>query len=55
MRPRGVPGRVAKAELEKEDETLIYSFDTKVVGKDGVTEVHVDAKTGAVLKVEGES
>lgn len=50
-----VPGRIAKAELEKEDGALIYSFDIKVVGKAGVTEVHVDAKTGAVLKVEGES
>ncbi len=49
-----VPGRIAKAELEKEDGALIYSFDIKVAGKDGVTEVHVDAKTGAILKVEGE-
>jgi uncharacterized membrane protein YkoI len=49
-----VPGRVAKAELEKEDGKLIYSFDIKVVGKDDITEVHVDAGTGAVLKVDPE-
>ncbi len=49
-----VPGRIAKAELEKEDGALIYSFDIKVAGKGGVTEVHVHANTGAVLKVEGE-
>ena len=49
-----VPGRIAKAELEKEDGALIYSFDIKVAGKGGVTEVHVDANTGTVLKVEGE-
>ena len=47
-----VPGRVTEAELEREDNALIYSFDIKVPGKSGTTEVHVDARTGAILKVE---
>lgn len=48
-------GRVTKEELEEEDGKLIYSFDIKVGTKEGVEEVHVDAKTGAVLKKEHES
>lgn len=52
---RRVPGgRVTKAELEREHGTLIYSFDLAVPGRRGVEEVHVDARTGAVLGVEHE-
>lgn len=47
-----VPGRITKAELEKEDNVLIYSFDIKVAGKKATTEVHIDAASGAVLKVD---
>ena len=47
-------GRVTKEELEEEDGKLIYSFDIKVGTQEGVEEVHVDAKTGAVLKKEHE-
>ncbi len=48
-------GTVAKGELEEEDGALIYSFDITVAGQTGVTEIHVDAKTGAVIKTEHES
>jgi len=48
------PGRIVKAELENEDGALIYSFDIAVTGQEGITEVHVDAQTGAIVKVEHE-
>lgn len=48
-------GRVVGAELEEEDGLFIYSYDVKVEGKEGVEEVHVDAVTGKVVKVEHES
>jgi len=48
-------GTVSQAELETEDNALIYSFDIKVPGKEGVEEIHVDAKTGKVMKHEHES
>lgn len=47
-------GRVTKGELEEEGGRLIYSFDLTVAGKSGLEEVHVDAATGQVLKVEHE-
>lgn len=47
-------GKVEKAEIENEDGKLIYSFDIKVAGKAGITEVGVDAMTGAVVSVEHE-
>ena len=49
-----VPGQITKAELEREDGVLLYSFDIKVAGRDGITEVHVDAATGAILAVDEE-
>jgi len=49
-----VAGQVVKAVLEREDGTLLYSFDVKVPGKSGITEVHVDGQSGAVLKIEEE-
>jgi uncharacterized membrane protein YkoI len=48
-------GTIDGAELEEEDGKLIYSFDIKVAGTKGETEVHVDAVTGEVLKEEKES
>ena len=48
------PGRIVKGELESEAGALIYSFDIAVLGQEGITEVHVDAQTGAILKVEHE-
>jgi uncharacterized membrane protein YkoI len=47
-------GTISKAELEEEDGRLIYSFDIKVAGKSGEDEVHVDARTGEVVKQEHE-
>jgi len=46
-----VPGDVLEVELEDEHGRLIY--DLKILAKNGrVREVEIDAKTGAVLKVE---
>jgi uncharacterized membrane protein YkoI len=51
-----VPGAMmTKGELEEEDGTLIYSFDLRVAGEEGVTEVHVDAMTGKVIRMEHEA
>ncbi len=47
-------GKVEEVEIEKEDGKLIYSFTIKVAGKPGITEVGVDAMTGAVVNVEHE-
>jgi len=47
-------GRITEAELEEEDGRLVYSFDLKVQGKKGKAKVHVDARTGKVVKVEHE-
>ena len=47
-------GTVTKGELEEEDGKLIYSFDITVPGQKGITELHIDALTGDVLKTEHE-
>jgi uncharacterized membrane protein YkoI len=50
-----VPGGTVQAlELEREGGVLLYSWDIKVAGKPGTTEVHVDALTGRILAVEHE-
>jgi uncharacterized membrane protein YkoI len=50
-----VPGGTIQAlELEREGGVLLYSWDIKVAGKPGITEVHVDALTGRILAVEHE-
>jgi uncharacterized membrane protein YkoI len=49
-----VQGTILKGVLEREGGTLLYSFDIAVPGKTGITEVHVDAQSGAVLRVEEE-
>lgn len=50
-----LPGAtISSAEIENEDSALIYSFDMKIAGKKGTEEVHIDAKTGKVLKQEHE-
>jgi uncharacterized membrane protein YkoI len=46
-------GTIKEAELEKEKDKLIWSFD--ISGSPGVTEVNVDAITGEVVGVENES
>jgi uncharacterized membrane protein YkoI len=48
-------GKIVAAELEEEGGVLLYSYDVKVAGRDGVEEVHVDAGTGQVIKVEHEN
>jgi uncharacterized membrane protein YkoI len=50
-----VEGTVEQVELEEEDGKLIWSFDIKVAGQEGVEEVHVDAMTGEIVKTEHES
>jgi uncharacterized membrane protein YkoI len=53
---REVPGgRVQALELEWENGALIYSWDIKVRGKPGITEVHVSAIDGKVLAAEHEA
>jgi uncharacterized membrane protein YkoI len=48
-------GTIKEAELEKEGGKLIWSFDMATPGTQEITEVHVDAKTGAVIAVSKES
>jgi uncharacterized membrane protein YkoI len=47
-------GAIQSAELEREHGQLQYSYDIKVPGKSGITEVNVDALTGKVLSVHQE-
>jgi hypothetical protein len=47
-------GTVKEAELEKEDGKLVWSFDITTPGTTDITEVLVDANTGAVVSVEKE-
>jgi uncharacterized membrane protein YkoI len=47
-------GTISGAELEEEGGRLIYSFEIKIAGKPGEEEVHVDARTGEVVKQEHE-
>jgi hypothetical protein len=49
------PTTVTERELELEHGCLVYSFDIKVAGKDGIEEVLIDAGTGKVLSHEHES
>jgi uncharacterized membrane protein YkoI len=45
-------GRIIEAEIEDEDGRLIYAFEIEVDG--AVTDLEVDAKTGAVIPQEAE-
>lgn len=47
-------GKIESQELERENGKLIYSFDIRNA-KGTITEVQVDAKTGAVVSVEEEN
>ncbi len=49
------PTTVAEGELELEHGCLVYSFDIRVAGRDGVEEVLIDAGTGKVLSHTHES
>lgn len=48
-------GKVRSSELEVEHGKLVWSFDLVTEGKDGVDEVQIDARTGAVVSVEHET
>ena len=48
-------GTVKEGELEKEDGKLIWSFDIAMPESKDITEVAVDAITGAVVSVENET
>lgn len=48
-------GTVKEAELEKEGGKLVWSFDIATPGSKDITEVQVDAVSGAVVSVESES
>jgi uncharacterized membrane protein YkoI len=51
-----VPGATIKeGELEKENGKLIWSFDMATPGTKDVTEVNIDAITGAVIAVDKET
>lgn len=49
------PTTVTEGELELEHGCLVYSFDIRVSGRDGVEEVLIDAGTGKVLSHTHES
>ena len=47
------PGDVLKVELEDDDGKLVY--EVKILGRNGrVRELDIDARTGAVLKIEND-
>ncbi len=48
-------GTIESVELEEEDGKLLYSYDIRVAGKEGIEEIHVDAMTGEVLANEHET
>ncbi|HEY8422200.1 MAG TPA: PepSY domain-containing protein [Thermoclostridium sp.] len=47
-----VPGQVLKVELDDDDGLLVYEIDIRT--QSGVYEVHVNATTGQILKIERE-
>jgi uncharacterized membrane protein YkoI len=48
---KAAPGIALVGELEQEENTLIFTFDIlPKLTSDEITEIHVDAKTGAVIK-----
>jgi hypothetical protein len=48
-------GTVKEAELEREKGKLIWSLDIATAGSKDITEVAVDAVTGAIVRVEKET
>src|SRR4051794_13409561 len=48
-------GKIKEAELEDEKGKLIWSFDIATKGTKNITEVQVDAVTGAVVSVATET
>jgi len=53
---KAAPGIALVGELEQEENTLIFTFDIlPKLTSDEITEIHVDAKTGAVIKAVEET
>lgn len=52
---RAPGGTVQALELEREHGKLIWSFDIKIAGKPGITEVNVNALDGSIVGVEHEA
>jgi hypothetical protein len=48
-------GKIKSAELEKENDLLIWSFDIARPGTKNLTEVWVDAKTGKIASLNVET
>ena len=48
-------GTVKSSELEKEHGRLIWTFDIEQPSVPGVTEVHINAKTGRIVAIKKES
>jgi hypothetical protein len=48
-------GRVSSGELEREHDTLIWSFDISKSGTRNINEVQVNAKTGKIVSVKTET
>ena len=48
-------GTIKEGELEEEDGRLVWSFDVSVPGTRDITEVQVDAVTGAIVSVKTET
>ena len=48
-------GTLKSSELEKEHGRLIWTFDIAQPSVPGLTEVHIDAKTGKLVAVKKES
>ncbi|MEO8426001.1 MAG: PepSY domain-containing protein [Verrucomicrobiota bacterium] len=48
-------GTIKEGELEKEKGKLIWSFDISTPNTEDITEVHVDAVTGKIVRVEKET
>jgi len=48
-----VPGQVVKVELDYDNGLLVYEVDVRTTY--GLYEVHIDATTGQILKIEREN
>ncbi len=48
-------GTIKEGELEKEKGKLLWSFDISTPGTKDITEVQVDAQTGAIIAVDKET
>lgn len=48
-------GRIESQEIELEEGKLAYAFDIVVAGREGVEEIVIDARTGALISREHET